>query len=172
MTCSFATATLVALPQPVAGADEDSIGCSRIYGYKDADTLLAAKYNYRKKIAGLKELRALPCYSLDKNARKLVNSYLAYYYSFLGLDDSADCYSDLASGLVPAAPIPESSIVSKSYALDSSFFRSLPVSTRIVMLNEAHHLNSHREVARTFLQHLSQQGFNYFAVEGLWNYHY
>jgi hypothetical protein len=44
---------------------------------------------------------------------------------------------------------------------------SMAANTRIVMLNEAHHVPQHRAFAIQLLEHLRKQGFRYFAAETL-----
>jgi|GEM_PF-3413128 len=148
--------------------------CSSLYQYRDSDTFKQNKYNYRAKIEQLIDLTKTECYRNDRNIQKLINTFLSYYYSFINEDDSAKYYNELhlartgGAESEPDVAIELKDIISSAYEADQQFFDSLVRETPIIMLNEAHHLSIHRDIARMFLCYLRSNGFKYFAVEGLW----
>lgn len=139
------------------------------------DTSGFNKFNYYLKIANLKEKLASSKQNENGTLSDMANTLLSYYYSFLDNDDSAKYYNEIRYMQI-VDTISYRNKCDKSIINDikpiifNDFFTIDEIKeSRLIILNEAHHLNIHRDIGILFLKKLKQNGFNYFAVEGLIN---
>ncbi len=134
---------------------------------KTIDTGLFHRYNYYSKIDALKHQNNQ--YNEDIN-----NTLMSYYFSFIGENDSAKYYNEIRYDKY-RKPIELSTQTDslylnfKKYSLTAFVDDKRISDSKILILNEAHHLNINRDIARLLLPLLKNKGYNYFAVEGIIN---
>ena len=164
----YAIGNVISFSHP-ARKDDD---CLLLMNYQDTDTGKQYKYFYEEKIANINHIISNnKCLNDNREVRNLLYSYQSYYYSFLNEEDSAKYYAEydrmqslnFARNNYDVATAKPKSLIS----LDS-FLNGIPDSNQIILLNEAHHINIHRDVAAQFLRKLKSKGYDYFAVEGIW----
>lgn len=100
--------------------------------------------------------------SLDKQSKTLVNQFIATYFSFIGLHKHAE------NAYQYSLPNPPSLNLSDFTVRNAvSEIRTLSKKSRLVMINEAHHVTKHRWLTKALLADLKKEGFSYLAVEAL-----
>lgn len=142
--------------------------------FAHSDTNKFNKYNYDKQISKLNTIFGNKCEVSDPNLIEQRLIFLANYKSFLGENDSAKYYQELryinavdASLYRKDCNYTTSHLLSSFISLDQFLALKEINESRLIILNEAHHINIHRDIARYFLIRLKQHDFKYFAVEGL-----
>lgn len=132
------------------------------------DTGFFQRYNYFSKITALKSVK-------NQDNEDINNTLISNYYSFLGMDDSAKYYNEIR---YEKYRNPNNENLLKNSNLDKDYIKyTLPnfvnlnriSQSKVLILNEAHHLNINRDIARLLLPLLKEKGYNYFAVEGVVN---
>lgn len=132
------------------------------------DTGFFQRYNYYSKITAIKSVT-------NQDNEDINNTLISNYYSFLGMDDSAKYYNEIR---YEKFRNPNNENLLKNSNLDKDYIKyTLPnfvdlnriSQSKILILNEAHHLNVNRDIARLLLPLLKEKGYNYFAVEGILN---
>ncbi len=132
------------------------------------DTGFFQGYNYYSKITAIKSVT-------NQDNEDINNTLISNYYSFLGMDDSAKYYNEKR---YEKYRNPNNENLLKNSNLDKDYIKyTLPnfvdlnriSQSKILILNEAHHLNVNRDIARLLLPLLKEKGYNYFAVEGILN---
>lgn len=132
------------------------------------DTSFFQRYNYYSKITALKS-------GTNQDNEDINNTLISNYYSFLGMDDSAKYYNEIR---YENFRNPNNENLLKNSNLDKDYIKyTLPnfvdlnriSQSKILILNEAHHLNVNRDIARLLLTLLKEKGYNCFAVEGIVN---
>ncbi len=133
-----------------------------------ADTSFFHTYNYYSKIAALQS-------GINLDNEDVNNTLISNYYSFLGMDDSAKYYNEIRYNKYRAVgnslPTTQNGLKAgfNKYSLADFVNDSRVSASNILILNEAHHLNINRDVARLLLPLIKDRGYNYFAVEGVIN---
>ncbi len=133
------------------------------------EAMEASPANYRAPLDSLRKIQAAADDPLGVNIH---SQAMATYQSFAGNYDSALYYYDKA--FKPRlekkqAPKIDSAFVRNSYLRNA--LTALPVKLaqhQVVMINEAHHVPSHRAFAINLLDELHRQGFRHIAFETLY----
>lgn len=120
-------------------------------------------------LALLEALEALGLEGLSDSSRHSLALELSRVSAEVGNYSAAHRYADVVYGQQFASTSPITlEQFSRFIPMDAcAFLVSAAHRSRVVMINEAHHVPQHRAFALTLLDALRSEGFRYFAAEGL-----